>query len=198
MEKLHPGCEALYQHPTPSWSPGNSWYLSQPVGIRKLKNMMSRLSVEADLSQRYTNHCLRATCITTLMRSGLDPITVTRLSGHRNPASVMSYCRDATDDTKRQMGNILTSSLSGSHHQIEAPSSTAGAVPATTSCRPAIAAQQVTPELPASTISRPPTAAVPSGSMIVQANRQDNAMSSMFDNCSVSIGTVTVHHYGPK
>ena len=111
MGKLHPNCEAFYQRPDEYHHVNGIWYQPIPLGIRRLQTMMSRLSSAAALSTRYTNHCLRATAITNLVNSGFDPITISRLSGHRNPSSVTSYCKDVSDDTKRWMGGALTASL---------------------------------------------------------------------------------------
>ena len=44
------------------------WYEKVPVGKNTLATKMKTLSVEANLSAIYTNHCLRATCITAKRR----------------------------------------------------------------------------------------------------------------------------------
>jgi len=44
------------------------WYENVPVGKNTLATKMKTLSVEANLSAIYTNHCLRATCITAKRR----------------------------------------------------------------------------------------------------------------------------------
>ena len=125
LSKLHQNQQALYQQIDPKSRYDDAcWYLQAQTGQKKLQGMMAKLSVEAELSRRYTNHCLRATCISTLMNSGFDPLTVTRLSGHRNIQSVLSYCKDVGDNTKRRMAETLTSSLTGTH-PIAAPPATA-------------------------------------------------------------------------
>ncbi|CAC5381730.1 unnamed protein product [Mytilus coruscus] len=67
--KLSPRCTAFFQqalqYPKPT-----IWYAAQPIGKNKLASMMSRISEEAGLSIRYTNHCLRATVATGLKKSG--------------------------------------------------------------------------------------------------------------------------------
>ena len=157
LSKLHPHHEALYQQcNTTSTYTDEFWYLPAKVGIKKLQGMMSKLSLEAKLSRRYTNHCLRATCISTLMNSGFDPLTVTRLSGHRNVQSVLSYCRDVGDHTKRRMGQTLTSSLTGLQ---QLPAAAA---------RPPLAAPPSAPpctrfQLEAAPARPPPSEAVPQG-----------------------------------
>ncbi|XP_072021059.1 uncharacterized protein [Amphiura filiformis] len=58
----------LFQAPirSRSESSGKPWYRNAPVGEKTLGNFMSKISLAAGLSRRYTNHSLRATCITRL------------------------------------------------------------------------------------------------------------------------------------
>lgn len=180
ISKLHDGCQSFYQRPNPNYSEDGSWYLPFPLGIRRLQNMMSRLSQNAGLSCRYTNHCVRAACVTTLMNSGYDPITVTRLSGHRNVASVMSYCRDTTDDTKRRMGESLTSALKGQ-------SQPALASPPRSSITSGVLQQ----------IRRPPPSAtleMEDGNISVSSSSGSNAVASLFSNCNFTIGSFQINN----
>lgn len=129
ISKLNPHCNSLFQRVDANGGITGCWYLPAALGIKKLQKMMSRLSEAASLSRKYTNHCLRAACIKTLMDSGYDPITVTRLSGHRNVASVMSYCHDTTDAVKRQMGQSLTSALHGEETAAALPRPALASIP---------------------------------------------------------------------
>ena len=213
--KLNEDCQSFYQRPNPKYSEseGGCWYLPAPLGIRKLQNMMSRLSQNAELSSVYTNHCVRAACVTTLMNSGYDPITVTRLSGHRNVASVMSYCRDATDDAKRCMGESLTSALNGRPRaQPALYSSQPRAQPALYGSQPrAQPALYGNDSRPCAQLalygSRPnvqPASAQPSSStatlkdtsgITVSSTRTaSNAFSSLFNNCNFTIGSFQVNN----
>lgn len=51
---------------------------------------MKEKSIEANLSQIYTNHCMRATSMTLLDRAGI-PLQRIR-NGHRNEGRVKVYC----------------------------------------------------------------------------------------------------------
>jgi hypothetical protein len=62
--------------------------------------MMSDLSVAAALSKTYTNHCTRATAITTLDQAGYEARHIMRVSGHRNEALIKSYSRDTSTNQK--------------------------------------------------------------------------------------------------
>lgn len=51
------------------------WFYSKcPIGKNKLADMMSIISERANLSQRYTNHCIRATVVTTLLIKDFLPL----------------------------------------------------------------------------------------------------------------------------
>ncbi|CAC5390097.1 unnamed protein product [Mytilus coruscus] len=71
--------------------------LHNQLAKNKLASMMSRISEEAGLSIRYTNHCLRATVATGLKRAGVDDRAVMSVTGHRNVKSLDSYIEGPTD-----------------------------------------------------------------------------------------------------
>ena len=71
---------------------------------------MKEISMEAGLSQRYTNHCIRATTATILGHSGFAPRLICAVTGHKNEASLGHYINDVTVDQRREMSKILTSS----------------------------------------------------------------------------------------
>ena len=71
ISKLNSNCSAFWQKPATNASENEPcWYKNIPVGKNSLYNKMKNLSHSAQLSTVYTNHCLRATCITTLDHSG--------------------------------------------------------------------------------------------------------------------------------
>lgn len=75
------------------------WYTEEkPVGKNTLDSMMARLSEKANLSKRYTNHCLRVTAITVLKENGATNEEIATFSGHKNPGSVQRYCRKRRDE----------------------------------------------------------------------------------------------------
>ena len=53
-----------------------TWYSKIPVGINQLYNFMPRLSAEAGLSKRYTNHCIRAMVASTLSDAGVSNLGI--------------------------------------------------------------------------------------------------------------------------
>ncbi len=161
LRKLHPKCEALYQRPRLVKNPEAEalWYANIPVGINKLRNLMKDISKEAKLSKIYTNHCIRATVITTLSNSGFDNITITRLSGHRNPTSITSYCRDASDAQKVDMSSTLSSTLA-----VSSRPPAASLMPPATATRPSALVSHppsIQPPLSSSSVSRRPRPLAP-------------------------------------
>ena len=68
LSKLCNGLDLLFQQPNKLQFMENtfSWYHPVPLGHNTLGNMMATVSGNAQLSCRYTNHCLRATAITIL------------------------------------------------------------------------------------------------------------------------------------
>ena len=82
------------------------------LGHSILQDMMSRLSVKANLSKRYTNHCVRATVVTTLKDVGYDNHEICAITGHHSIASVQSYDRLERAGSKRPAP--MASALNGS------------------------------------------------------------------------------------
>eukprot|EP00117_Sycon_ciliatum_P015132 scpid84387/ scgid15106/ len=53
--------------------------------------MMRRLSEASNLSQSYTNHCLRATSITLMKFAGIEDRKIMAVSGHKNVQSLQAF-----------------------------------------------------------------------------------------------------------
>ena len=60
------------------------WFYAQVIGIKTLSNMMKTISSDAGLSQIYTNHCIRATCISTLDNNGFVASHIMSITGHKS------------------------------------------------------------------------------------------------------------------
>jgi len=70
--------------------------------------MMPGISRVAGLSQRYTNHCIRATSIQTLDRAGFEARHITRITGYKSESSIKSYSKRLSEITKILMSNTLS------------------------------------------------------------------------------------------
>ena len=55
----------------------------------------------------YTNHCIRATCITTLDAAGYEARDIMAVSGHRSESSIRNYSR-TNIEKKRKMSTELS------------------------------------------------------------------------------------------
>ena len=71
---------------------------------------MPRISKQAGLSNTYTNHSIRATCITLLDEAGMEARHVMRVSGHLSETSIRSYASRLNDRKKRQISETLSKS----------------------------------------------------------------------------------------
>ena len=52
------------------------------VGVNTFGSMMKNISIDADLGELYTNHCIRATSVTILGQSGFETRHIMSLRGH--------------------------------------------------------------------------------------------------------------------
>ena len=108
LQKLHPKLNALFQRPKNNPNENGTWYDMQVIGVKSIERMMKRISVDANLSAIYTNHCIRATSISVLDGSGFEARHIMSVSGHRSESSIRCYSK--TDlPTKRKMSENLSS-----------------------------------------------------------------------------------------
>lgn len=111
--KLNTKCEALFQKPNDEAKPDHKiCYCNLPLGKHYLGNLMASISTDARLSQRYTNHSIRATCRITLLDSNnLDARHIVSVSLHKSEASIRSYSHQTTVSKKQEMSDALGASL---------------------------------------------------------------------------------------
>ena len=106
--KLHPLCPAFWQKPreVAPEDPEQPWYCNSPVGNNTLSKKMKVISTSAGCATMYTNHCLRATCVTVLDREGFASRDIMTVSGHHSETSIKHYSK-TSDDKMRQMSNAI-------------------------------------------------------------------------------------------
>lgn len=111
LSKLHPDSDDFFQRPKKLVDKNVSvWYSKQAVGRNTIGTFMSTISAKAGLKTRYTNHCIRATTVTRLRDSGIDPHDIVSVTGHRCVASIESYSK--TNLVKRrEMSHTLSKVL---------------------------------------------------------------------------------------
>ena len=89
----------------------SKWYSNTKVGKNALYEKMKKLSLEAGISVIYTNHCLRATCVTALDQSGFEARHIMNVSGHKSESSIRAYSQYFSDQKKREMSLTLSSHM---------------------------------------------------------------------------------------
>ena len=134
VSKLNPACPWFWQKPKPTEpkNDGDPWFYNSPVGINTLSNKMKIISTGANCSRIYTNHCLRATCVTTLDQSGFESRDIMSVSGHRSESSIKIYTKTSRERKKEmsdKIGQHLYNRQSDSHDSsLAGPSASSTAV----------------------------------------------------------------------
>lgn len=109
--KLNPLQSSLWQRPKKIVKETDViWYDNSPLGKNTLGNMLKSMSTMYNLSTVYTNHCLRATCITTLDLNGFEARQIMNISGHKSETSLKNYSHHVSESVKRKMSHALSNS----------------------------------------------------------------------------------------
>ena len=143
VAKLNPECDSFFQAPKLSAPSSGPWYKRCPVGKNSLGTTMSRLSKKAGLSKIYTNHCVRATCISILDNEGFENRDICQVSGHSNESSLASYTGRVSEDRKQQMSDALLKAIGQRVPQPKSPPASTSTRPSTSRARPAVENQIV-------------------------------------------------------
>lgn len=108
LSKLNSNSECFWQRPKRQVKGGGSfWYDNITVGHNTLGNFMKTISTKAELSQVYTNHSIRATCISTLDNKGMEARHIMSISGHKSETSIKSYSRNVSEEKTHEMCVVL-------------------------------------------------------------------------------------------
>ncbi len=98
-----------------------SWFYPLPVGHDPLDTFMKKLSIKLELSDHYTNHCIRATCMQTLDDAGLKACHIISLSSHKSESTVKKYATKCPEQKKCQMSEALNEKLHKKKKGMETP-----------------------------------------------------------------------------
>ena len=113
MSKLNPSVNFLWQKTKSGklhYTDG-VWYEPHIIGKDPLERFMTFLSKDAQLSLLYTNHSIRATCITTLDRNGVEARHIIKLSSHKNESTVKEYATECPTKKRKEMFQYLSDSI---------------------------------------------------------------------------------------
>jgi len=80
-----------------------------PWEKNKLSGMMAKISLQAGLSRRDTNHCIKTTVATGLKHAGVGVLSIMSVTGHRNVKSLDSYIEGPSDQQRRSLSATLQS-----------------------------------------------------------------------------------------
>ena len=84
------------------------WYNDAPVGRDPLNDLMKILSVDAELSEIYTNYSIRSACLTILDEKDLASRHMQALSGPKSEVALKTYAKRSPPAKKRHMFNKWT------------------------------------------------------------------------------------------
>ena len=69
-----------------------------------MKTLIKEAKLETNI---YTNHSIRATCISTLDKNSFEARHITAISGHKNESTIKTYSTKCPDVKKREMYETL-------------------------------------------------------------------------------------------
>ena len=115
LSKLNPALSRLWQRPraTEHFSHSDEvWYCNVPLGKNTLGTFMSSITKELKLSQKYTNHCIRATAVSLLDECNFEAHHIMLVSGHKSESSIRSYSRRLLEVKQKEISHALSSACS--------------------------------------------------------------------------------------
>ena len=107
LSKLDEKCDTFFTIPKRAYKEAEKWYTIRPMGVNSLSGLMINISTRLGLSQRYTNHSIRATTVTQLSRAGFQARQIMRVTGHKVESSLTSYSADNSENEKRIISDTL-------------------------------------------------------------------------------------------
>ena len=111
LSKLNPDQSSLWQRPKAKEHFKESddvWYCNAPLGKNTLGGLMNTISKERELSQQYTNHCIRATAVSLLDECNFEARHIMRVSGPKSESSIRSYSKRLSEEKQREISYSLS------------------------------------------------------------------------------------------
>ena len=98
----------------------NFWYVPRRnMGKDSLGNMMRSISEKAELSQMYSNHCVRVTTVSILHEKGFSADQISSVTGHKSTQSVTNYIGSRRDAEKNcQWRSMMLTMMSSQKQRI--------------------------------------------------------------------------------
>ena len=117
-DKLNPRCKSFWQRPANAQakrefksnpSSSDQWYCNAPLGKNSIGDKMKTISSRAG-TKAYTNHCLRATSISTLQNAGFRDREIMSVSGHKAETSLKHYAMTSST-AKENMSHAIAAAV---------------------------------------------------------------------------------------
>ena len=108
---LPPGNTWLFPKPLKLPTKQGHYFAQQPIGHNRLGNMMTRMSEEAKLSEKYTNHSLRATSVHVLDSAQVPTRHIMSVTGHKSENSLKTYTDHTDSKAKKFTSHTISKSL---------------------------------------------------------------------------------------
>ena len=119
LELIPPTVKCLFPKPLKKFS-NEKWYSEREVvGKNTLSCAMKNISKEASLSMTYTNHCIRASVVTSLSNADVPLADIQVVTGHRKIETIQHYDKRVSVSKRIRLSHKLTDCMNGSHEQID-------------------------------------------------------------------------------
>ncbi|XP_069120795.1 uncharacterized protein [Argopecten irradians] len=110
IRKTDPNATMLFNQFMKTAKSGDDiWFTNKPLAARTYSNFMSDICAAAQLSTKYTAHCLRATAIDALNNHGFEARHIMYMSGHKTESAIRSYNRSCTSEQRQALSKTLSS-----------------------------------------------------------------------------------------
>ena len=109
VSKLNREIPTFFCYPVenPAWTyHGKTWYTKKQLGVNTVGNWMTKLSKEVGLTKPYTNHCLRATAATRLVKARINDTQAMSVRSH-NHESLLSHITESNASEMRHLSTLL-------------------------------------------------------------------------------------------
>jgi len=114
LSKLPHNSNVLF--PKPKIKFQDDWYSEKEVlGKHTLFDGMKKISELANLSKIYTNHCIRASVVTTLSEQGFTPSEIQTVTGQKRIETIERYTKRISSSKKMKLSHALSCGLEGTN-----------------------------------------------------------------------------------
>ena len=116
---LNPNWYAIFQTPNKHFKKeGPLWFRNEPLGKSNITKLRENISLKAELSEKYTNNCIRASAITALFQRGVDIKQICEITKHKDEGSLTHYISETTSPQKRHCSGLSQEAFDG-HSALE-------------------------------------------------------------------------------